>query len=82
MLTQVARSRIHCLVTAGDEFVSRISFSLSPYSSFRTRVFYVCLFLSFFLSFTKLQINIYFYWRNVHDGYDLVPKLKYARERG
>ena len=40
--------------------------------------FFVC----FFLSFTKLQINIYFYWRNVPDGYDLVPKLKYARERG
>ena len=43
---------------------------------------YTCVFFCLFLSFTKLQINIYFYWRNVYGGYDLVPQLKYAREHG
>lgn len=74
MLTHVARSRVHCLVTTRDESVSRILFSLSlsPYGSFCTH----------FFSFPKLQINIYFYWRNVCGRYDLAPKLKYAREHG
>ena len=42
MLTQVARSRVHCLVTAGDESISRILFSLSlsPYSFFSHTYFF------------------------------------------
>ena len=41
MLTHVARSRVHCLVTTRDESVSRILFSLSlsPYGSFCTHFF-------------------------------------------
>ena len=42
MLTQVAKSRVHCLVTAGDESISRILFSLSlsPYSFFSHTYFF------------------------------------------
>lgn len=56
MLTQVARSRVHYLVTARDESVSRISFSLSlsPYSCFCT---HVCFFL--FVSFFHKAANQY-----------------------
>ena len=39
-------------------------------------------FADMFFSFTELQINIYFYWRNVCGRCDLVPKLKHAREHG
>lgn len=75
LFPEVVRSSVWSSAIARDKSVNRtlFSLSLSPYSS-------LCKY--FFFSFTELQINIYFCWRNVCGGCDLVPNSSMQENTG